>query len=278
MSRVLWINPVGTPKFDDAIRAELERVKRPETELDVRSLSRGPHHLEYHAYEAWVVPDLLTAVVAAERDGFDAAVIGCFYDTGLRAAREVATKIVVAAPCESTVHIAATLGASFSVVVGRRKWVPKMRENVHGYGYRDRLASFKVVDLGVHDFQSDVDLTHKRLAAAAREAVTSDGAEVVILGCTIEYGFFSDLQMRIGAPVVDATVAPFKYAELLADLAGLGWRPSKVGGFATPPGDELEAFGLVRELATPASIKAGTPSHWGGSHETKRAQQAGRAD
>jgi Asp/Glu/hydantoin racemase len=250
MSRILWINPLGTSVFDATIGAELRRVKRPTTEVEVRSLKRGPHHLEYHAYEAWVTPDVLTAVVVAEREGFDAAVIGCFYDTGLRPAREVATRIAVAAPCESAIHIASTLGDSFSVIVGRRKWVPEMRDNVTRYGYRDRLASFRVVELGVHDFQHNPDLTRERLTGAAHEAVTKDGAEVVVLGCTAEYGFFESLQAQLGVPVVDATVAPFKYAELLADLAELGWRPSKIGGYATPSREELEAFGLAAQLAT----------------------------
>jgi allantoin racemase len=250
VSRILWINPLGTSVFDATIGAELHRVKRSDTDVEVRSLKRGPHHLEYHAYESWVTPDVLTTIVAAEREGFDAAVIGCFYDTGLRAAREVATRIAVAAPCESAVHIASTLGDSFSVIVGRRKWVPEMRDNVTRYGYRDRLASFKVVELGVHDFQADPELTRKRLSAAAEDAVAKDGAEVVVLGCTAEYGFFEELQTKIGVPVIDATVSPFKYAELLADLARLGWRPSKIGGFAAPPREELEAFGLAEQLAT----------------------------
>jgi len=250
MSRILWINPLGTSVFDATIGAELNRVKRPTTEVEVRSLKRGPHHLEYHAYEAWVTPDVLTTVVAAEREGFDAAVIGCFYDTGLRPARELTSRLAVAAPCESAVHIASTLGDSFSVIVGRRKWVPEMRDNVTRYGYRERLASFKVVELGVHDFQSDPRRTEERLTQAARDAVANDGAEVVVLGCTAEYGFFESLQDEIGVPVVDATVAPFKYAEMLADVAQLGWRPSKIGGFATPPSKELEAFGLSAQLAT----------------------------
>jgi allantoin racemase len=250
MSRILWINPLGTSVFDATIGAELRRVKRPDTDVEVRSLTRGPHHLEYHAYESWVTPDVLTTIVAAEREGFDAAVIGCFYDTGLRAAREVATRIAVAAPCESAVHIASTLGDSFSVIVGRRKWVPEMRDNVTRYGYRDRLASFKVVELGVHDFQADPERTRQRLTAAAEEAVAKDGAEVIVLGCTAEYGFFGELQTKIGVPVIDATVSPFKYAEMLADLATLGWRPSKIGGFAAPPREELEAFGLAEQLAT----------------------------
>ena len=87
--------------FDEPIRDELERVKRPDTEIDVRSLGRGPHHLEYACYEAAAVPDILAALVQAEREGFDASVIGCFYDTGLRPAREVTSQMAVAAPCEA---------------------------------------------------------------------------------------------------------------------------------------------------------------------------------
>jgi allantoin racemase len=252
MTRVLWINPLGTDVFDERIGRELERVKRADTQVEVRSLGRGPHHLEYHAYEAAVVPDVLAAVVQAERDGFDAAVIGCFYDTGLRAAREVAGRIAVAAPCESACHLASMLGDSFSVLVGRRKWVPEMRDNVTRYGFRERLASFKVVELGVHDFQADPGRTHARLGAAAREAVEGDGAEVVVLGCTAEFGFFGELQQELGVPVIDATVAPFKVAELLGELTQLGWRPSKVGGYAAPPREELEAFGLG--LLAPAQV------------------------
>lgn len=249
MSRVLWISPIGTDVFDEPMRELFERVKRPDTEFEVRSFRGGPRHLEYHAYEAAVVPEILATVVQAEREGFDAVAIGCFYDTGLRAAREVATRIAVAAPCESALHIATTLGDSFSVIVGRRKWVPEMRDNVLRYGYRDRLASFKPVELGVHDFQADLELTKSRLTAAAAEALTEDEAEVIVLGCTAEFGFFAELQETLGAPVVDATVAPFKYAELLGELADLGWRQSKIGGYASPPKAELEAFGL-EELAT----------------------------
>jgi allantoin racemase len=242
---VLWINPLGTDVFDRPIAEELERVKRPDTEVEVRSLPDGPRHLEYAAYEAAAVPAILESIVQAEREGFDAVVIGCFYDTGLRAAREVATRIAVAAPCESATAIAATLGDSFSVLVGRRKWIPEMRDNVRRYGHGDRLASFRELGLGVHDFQADPACTLERMRAEARAAVEEDGAEVVVFGCTAEFGFFGQLQEEIGAPVVDATVAPFKYAELLGDLATLGWRPSTIGGYAPPPPAELEEFGLA---------------------------------
>jgi len=243
--RVLWINPLGTDVFDEPIRDELERVKLADTEVEVRSLGRGPHHLEYSSYEAAAVPDILALLEQAEGEGFDAAVIGCFYDTALRPAREITSRMAVAAPCESALHIASTLGDSFSIVVGRRKWVPEMRDNVRRYGFGDRLASFKVIDLGVHDFQADPAETRRRILTAGREAIESDGAEVVVLGCTAEFGFFEELQGELGVPVIDATVAPFKYAELLGELARLGWRTSGVGGYAPPPPAEAEAFGLA---------------------------------
>ncbi len=138
--RVLWINPLGTDVFDEPIRDELERVKLVDTEVEVRSLGRGPHHLEYSCYEAAAVPDILALLAQAEGEGFDAAVIGCFYDTALRPAREITSRMAVAAPCESALHIASTLGDSFSIVVGRRKWVPEMRDNVRRYGFGDRVA------------------------------------------------------------------------------------------------------------------------------------------
>jgi allantoin racemase len=126
-----------------------------------------------------------------------------------------------------------------------------MRDNVRQYGYGDRLASFKVLELGVHDFQADPAETQRRILAAGREAVDQDGAEVVVLGCTAEFGFYEQLQQELGVPVIDATVGPFKYAELLGELARIGWRTSEIGGYAAPPPHEVEAFGLAAPTVHP---------------------------
>jgi allantoin racemase len=253
MTRLLWVNPVGTDAFDEPLRVELERAKRPDTDLEVRSLSTGPAHLEYRSYEAAVVPELLGTIVDAEREGFDAVVIGCFNDTGLEAAREVATRAAVAAPCESALHVAATLGQSFSLVGVTRKVEPLMRENVRRYGFGDRLVSAKLLGFGVDDFQTDPDETCARLAALGREAVERDGADVLLLACTITYGFAARLQAELGVPVVDPVIAPLKYGELLAELRRFGWLPSRAGGYRSPAPDELERFGLDR-LAPPLPV------------------------
>lgn len=248
--QLLFINPVGTAVFDEDTFDILEAAKRLDTEVDVVSLPPDrPDHLEYHAYEALVMADIVRLTHRAAAD-YDAVVIGCFYDVGLREAREVSGRAVVTAPCEAATAIASQLGNTFSVLVGRRKWIPKMRENVHFYGHGHRLASMRVLELGVHEFQADHDHTCDRLMAEGRKAIEEDGAEVLVLGCTAEYGFNRQMQAELGVPVIDAITAPFKYAEFLAELADrFGWYPSRVWGSEAPPLGETTAWGLFDEPA-----------------------------
>jgi len=251
MSRILFIDPVGTDLYDAPIQEFIDGAKGPQTQVDVVSLARGPMHLEYHYYEALVLADTLHRVRTAENEGYDAAVMGCFYDPGLHEAREICDRLVVTAPAESAMHIASTLGHSFSILVGRKKWIPKMHENVVKYGFRDRLASFKSLDLGVYDFQKDPTETERRMRAAAREAIDKDGAEVIVLGCTIEFGFYQKLEMELGVPVIDAILAPLKYAEFLVELRDrFGWAHSKVYGYQSPPRQEIAEWGLEKQYGT----------------------------
>ena len=245
--RILWINPVGTEIFDADTVKLLDHVRHEDSQVEVVSLPGDrPHHLEYHAYEALVVADIVRLSYQAANQ-YDAIVIGCFYDVGLREAREVSRRAVVTAPCQSATAIASNLGNTFSVLVGRRKWIPKMRENVHLYGHAHRLVSMRPVELGVHDFQVDHQRTCDSLLREGRKAVQEDGAEVLILGCTAEYGFHEQMQKELGVPVIDAVLAPFKYAEFLTELAGrFGWFPSRMWGSQAPPDEEVAEWGLFR--------------------------------
>jgi allantoin racemase len=246
--RILWINPVGTDQYDPAIGALLKREARKDTRVDVVSLPDDrPKHLEYHAYEAVVTPDIV-GLVHAFRKRYDAFVIGCFYDVALREAREVSGDAVVLAPCQSSLVYAAHLGTSFSVLVGRRKWIPKMEENIRAYGHGDRLASMRPLELGVLEFQRDPEETARRMLAEGKRAVEEDGAELLILGCTIEYGFYRKMQEGLGVPVIDAVLSPFKLAESLGESAlRFGWTPSRRGGCESPPEEEAGRWGLGGE-------------------------------
>ena len=118
-----------------------------------------------------------------------------------------------------------------------------MHENVVNYGFEDRLASFKSVDLGVYDFQKDLTDTARRLKEASQEAVEEDLAEVIILGCTAQFGFYKELQVDIGVPVIDAILAPLKYAEFLIELnKRFGWAQSKRYSYEGPPQEEIRQW------------------------------------
>lgn len=242
--RVLYIEPVVSETVDSWKRY-LSQFKGPETELEVTSLTEGPKHLEYYSYGALVVPKILKIIKEAEKENFDAAIIGCFYDPGLRESREIAEKLVVTAPAEASMHIAVTLGQRFSIIVGRTKWIPLMRENVIKYGFQDHLASFQPIGMGVLDLQTDSEETKKRIVQAAEKAIEQDGAEVIILGCTHQFGFYQELQGALGVPVIDAALAAFNYAEFLVDLRNKhGLYFNKKNEYQSPPHEEIEAWKL----------------------------------
>jgi allantoin racemase len=250
-TRILYINPVGTKVMDAAMLRELRAAAAKGTEVDLVSLERGPEHVEYHYYESLVLADVLHKVKEAENDGYDAAVLGCFYDLGLQESRELSEHMVITAPAESAMLLACSLGYRFSIIVGRRKWIPQMHDTAVRYGLKDRLASFRAVNMGVLDFQKDHAKTSRAQIEEGRKAVELDGAEVIILGCTAEFGFWRKLQKELGVPVLDPIITPLKYAEHLVTLRDLyGWSHSKAGSYESPPLREIQAWKLGEKYGT----------------------------
>jgi len=249
-TRLLWINPAGIDSFNQPIEEYIESDKNSRIEVDVVSMPRGPHHLEYQYYCALAVPDILHRIKQAEKQGYDGAIIGGFYDLALREAREITTDFVVTAPAESCMHIATTLGDSFSIIVGRKRWIAVMEENVVKYGFRSRLASFKAIGIGVLDFQVDREKTLRKLLTAARQALEKDLADTIILGCTIEFGFFRELQKELRVPVIDPVLAPLKYAEFLIELKDrFRWTHSKALRYQTPSAKEIRDWDLANQYS-----------------------------
>lgn len=254
MANILYLAPL---KVSDpaAMGASVKDALRQENSVTTLGFTRGPRHLEYHYYEAIVMQDLLHTVIEAERDGYDAVVIGCFYDLGLQEARELSERMVVTAPCESSVLLAGSLAHNFSVIVGRRKWIPQMHDNVRRYGLDSRLASFRYIDLWVPQYHEDEVETARRFHEAGRKAVEEDGAESIILGCTASAGFYRELQEELGVPVIDSALAAVKHAEYLVDLRErFGWSHSKIGGWESPPREELHDWQL-REQYDPQRVQ-----------------------
>lgn len=246
---VRWLNPIGCPTFDEPIAHLLHSIKQPSTQVEVVSfdMPHSPTHLEYRTYEALTYERTVRIARDCAKEGVDALVLGCFYDPALEDAREISGETLVVAPCQASLQVVEHLANRFSIIVGRTKWIEQMRARVQGYGAGDRLASLRPLGMGVDEFQLDHAVTRRRIIEQAHRAVEDDGAEAIILGCTIEFGFFEEVQREVGVPVIDPVVAAFKVAESMAGMKRrFGWRPSRVGSCEPPPEAEIQRFGLFQ--------------------------------
>ena len=256
--KVMYLNPVGTSVYDKTFAQMVSTYKYPATAVDVVSLNPATvppkmTNLEYRAYEALIVADTVKAVRQASRENYDAVVIGCFYDPALADAREISGETIVVAPCQASTGVALNIANNFGIIIGEEKWADQMREAVYAYGYKDKLATFQSVGLRVEDFHKDVDLTTQLILDAAIRAVDEFKAESIILGCTLEVGFFQKLYELLietfltPIPVIDCSIAAFKAAENAALLRQIGWTNSRIWGMQHPPEGELTQFDIFQD-------------------------------
>jgi len=225
--------------FIGGLKEWFEEMAEPDTVVETPWFESGLTHLEYEFYEHIAVHQIIEFSVDAEKKGFDAIVIGCFYDPGLREVREL-VRIPVVGVCQASLSVAASLSAGkFSVLVGRRKWIPKMADNARIYGFESRIASWRVLGLTVPDML-DREKTQAAILREAKAAVEEDMAEVVCLGCTGMAGQAKHAQEELGVPVLDPVLMGLKMAEMKATLwKRFGISHSKIGGYEAPPYDEL---------------------------------------
>jgi len=230
MMKIFVINPNTSESMTKHIWEELNRIKRPDTELTVVCAERGPQTIESAYDEAFAIPPTLELVKKANQEDYHAIIIACFSDPGLGAAKEI-SKIPVIGIEESSLHMAAMLGAKFSVITPRRQRIPSKREHVHMRGLDYFLASVRSLDLSVAETDAEPVKTKKRVLEVAKQAV-EDGAEVIVLGCAGMTGYASEIEKNLQVKVLDPIGIALKIAEAMVDL---GLVHSKSGLFSTPP-------------------------------------------
>jgi allantoin racemase len=210
-------------------------------------MDASPDNLEYRTFEALIVREVVELTRYAAVNEFDGVVIGCFYDPALLEAREISGRSVVVAPCEASLQVVTRLCNRFSVIVGQSFWIEQMTARVREYGLEHKLASMRSIDCPVCEMQLEPSKTKQKIIDAARRAIVEDGAEAIVLGCTMEFGLFQELQQTLGVPVIDPVFAAFKECEFAAGLKGAyGWAPSRVGSCAPPSEADIARFGLFK--------------------------------
>jgi allantoin racemase len=234
MTRICFLNPFGTGAYDSLIEGTVTPSLRPGTELVIRHLVDYPANMDYYVPKHLAEVGVLRAVLAAERDGFDAFVIGCCYDPALTQAREL-TSMPVIGPLEASVMLARLFGHRFSVVTDHFKAVPELEDRVRVYGLESNCRSVSAIDWYITDMVGDPDAVARDAYTACKAVIERDQAEAVVIGCTIVAACYERAVLNGATELADITIInpnlmAIKVAELFADLNAVGqYRISRRG-------------------------------------------------
>ena len=237
----------ATP-YGKVLRRVIDGACDPGTEVHLQGVREaagiGVHYrvLEYHDTR-----EVIFNAMKAEREGFDAFLIGNISDAGIREARE-AVNIPVLGLCETSLHVACMMGANFSLVTISPKWTPRLLENVHRYGLERRLVAAEPMATSPLDLKRCfVEPDHLKVILGqfneCADRLLEKGTEVIVPAGGDIIVFLADAGIHEykNAPILNGIIELVKLGELAAKLKRKTGRfTSKRGGYATPTGDFLE--------------------------------------
>jgi allantoin racemase len=235
------------------LRGILEQVKGQDSEIHVAGITEiGGVGDQYRYLEYLETGEVLKNVHRAVNEGYDAFLVGNIADPGLREAREIAN-IPVLGLCEAAMHVACMMGASFAFVTINEKFTPRIVENVHRYGLRERFAGAarmrvdRLTDLApAFEKGSAQDHVLAQFNAAARQCAEA-GAEVVIAAGGVVMALLAHAgihETEDGLPILNGITNLVTMGEAAVKLDRImgGRFTSKRCAYAPPPPDQIATF------------------------------------
>lgn len=232
----------------DNLQKHLDDIIDPGTQVDIKGIT--PHDSYAHPIvEFRCAREVICHAVQAEREGYDAFVVGHFQDAGLYEARSV-VDIPVVGLGESSMLYSCQLGQQVGIVTINPRYISWFHHQIGKYGLRERVT-------GVHamTFQPGQILSafgsEDRLNEVAglfeeqAKPLVAQGVDVLIPGGGIPMLLFSQIQQHTveGAPVINGIPIVVKMAEMAVKLKKTtGLSTSRVSDFMKPPPEVLEEF------------------------------------
>ncbi|WP_454699833.1 aspartate/glutamate racemase family protein [Arthrobacter humicola] len=263
--KLLVINPNISDDVTALIESEALRSASPGTELVVRTAGHGVEYIETR-FESLIAAGAVAEIIAeyaGEVDGapidgapIDGVVVAAFGDPGMPALKEL-TDVPVIGITEAALCAAALQGHRFSIIAISDRIRPWYRDCVERFGLGGRLASIRSINESLNGIGSVQQDFKETLLALSRQAVTEDGADVVILAGAPLAGLARELRGQIPVPVVDGISAGIRMAEA---VVGLQSGPHRAGAFAPPPLKARKGLSENLDAALAAAQSAHTAS------------------
>lgn len=209
---IVIINPNSTVSMTDAM-VETAHKAVPSAEVVGWTSVDGPPAIQGEKDGDAAIPHLLTLVKKAEEAGAKAIIIGCFDDTGLSAARALATCPVIGIG-QAAYHLASIFGPRFSVVTTLAVSVPVLRQNVRHYGLDRNLVKMRASGVPVLALEEDRENATDRVKAEIKAAIKEDNVDSVVLGCA---GMVHIMDERddISVKLIDGVHAAVQFATMV---------------------------------------------------------------
>jgi len=229
--KIMVINPNSSTTMTEHLNTVLGQIKNCDTELTVVCPPGGPMAIESAYDEALCIPGVLKLVQKANAEGYDAIILACFSDPGLEACREI-SNILVTGIEEIGLHVAAMMGAKFTILTMNRERVPAKEKEGRRFKLENSMASVRPLGMSVAETDSDPDRARERIRHVAKQAAEEDGAEVIVLGCAGMAGYAEGITEELGITVIDPSSVALKVTEA---LVAAKVRHAKCAFYATPP-------------------------------------------
>ena len=225
------INPNTTAAFTKRCVGAAQEVAAAGTRITGGTSAFGVASVECHTDEALATAGVIDQIRRGELEGVQGYVIACFGDTGLDAARELASGPVVGMS-EAALYAAALIAPVFSIITLPSRTRAFAERVLWHAGLERRSPRVRTIDVPVLDCEDSPDALLEPFLAESRLAIAEDLAEAIILGCAGLQPLVAPVSAALGVPVIEGVAAAVKQVE---GLLSLGLRTSKRGRWAAPP-------------------------------------------
>lgn len=204
------------------LAAHIDSVAGPHT-IDVKPLT-PPDSFAHPAMEFRCARDVVRNAIQAERDGYDAFIVGHIQDSGLWEAKSV-VDIPVIGLGEACLLYACTLGMRIGIVTINPRFIPGFHLQLKKYGLESRVVgvhamTFEPGELTAAFDDEDIYQTALSSFQAQAKPLVEKGIEVLIPGGGIPMLLFAGEQnFNVdGAPVVNGIPILVKMAAMAVEL------------------------------------------------------------
>jgi Asp/Glu/hydantoin racemase len=243
-----FVHPVQQAPYMKRLQAMLDSLASPGIRFVVQGLD-PPDHAFSNLTEFRCATQVVRNAVHAEKEGYDAFVLGHFQEPGLLEVRG-AVDFPVVSLGEANMLTALSLGHRFGLVTIDPVFLPWHDRQVRGMGLAERCAGVKALQMDVAGFMKA--FTDKDAYAQVRadfvqqvKPLVEGGAEVIIPAGGLPMMLFANERPFLieGAPVLPGIAVVAKAAEkalALKDIGGVSI--SRRGTYAKAPQAAIDEF------------------------------------